>query len=262
MRQLAVVGLVILASLAGCSHLRPSPSNATPAQTPVVAPRPPGASPASSPAIESGPDANASTSSVVPATALDPNGLEPTPAPGPAAERPVAAATPDSATPGRTSPATAAAVARPPGPPASKPPSTAPVPTAPPSSTAPATSAVPAGPAAPKQPAASSAPEQPPAPPSLDLAALEQRLRDTRAIGVFTKLSLKNQVDELLGQFRAYHRGDKKLAPPQLRQRYDGLLLKVLSVLQDGDPPLAAQIWASREAIWGVLADPAKFAKI
>jgi hypothetical protein len=47
-----------------------------------------------------------------------------------------------------------------------------------------------------------------------------------------------------------------------LRQRYDGLVLKVLSVLQDGDPPLAAQVWSSREAIWGILADPAKFAKI
>jgi hypothetical protein len=110
--------------------------------------------------------------------------------------------------------------------------------------------------------AAPAAPAAPPAPPSLDLASLEQRLRDTRAIGVFTKLSLKNQVDELLGQFRAYHGGDKTIPPSVLRQRYDGLVLKVLSVLQDGDPPLAAQIWASREAIWGILSDPAKFERI
>jgi hypothetical protein len=101
-----------------------------------------------------------------------------------------------------------------------------------------------------------------PATPSLDLAALESRLKQTRAIGVFTKLSLKNQVDDLLSQFRAFH--SKKAATPlnSLRDKYDLLLLKVLSLLQDGDPDLAAAIASSREAIWGVLADPQKFAKL
>jgi hypothetical protein len=110
-----------------------------------------------------------------------------------------------------------------------------------------------------KTPAPTSAP---PAAASLDLAALETRLKDTRAIGVFTKLSLKNQVDDLLSQFRAFY--SKKAAIPlsDLRQRYDLLLIKVLSLLQDGDPDLAAAISSSREAIWGVLADPEKFAKL
>ena len=39
--------------------------------------------------------------------------------------------------------------------------------------------------------------------PPLDVAALKARLRDTHAIGVFTKLALKNQVDDLLQQFRS-----------------------------------------------------------
>jgi hypothetical protein len=91
---------------------------------------------------------------------------------------------------------------------------------------------------------------------------LEQRLRDTRAIGVFTKLSLKNQVDDLLKAFRDLYRSSNKSPPAELRQRYDGLLLKVLTLLQDGDPPLAAAIASSREAIWNILADPEQFAKI
>lgn len=98
--------------------------------------------------------------------------------------------------------------------------------------------------------------------PTLNLADLEQRLRDTRAIGVFTKLSLKNQVDDLLGAFRALYQGPNKHPPAELRQRYDLLLLKVLTLLQDGDPPLAAAIASSREAIWSILADPDKFARI
>lgn len=93
---------------------------------------------------------------------------------------------------------------------------------------------------------------------SLDLAALKERLRETKAIGVFTKLALKNQVDDLLAQFRAhYASGQNTLAA--LRQQYDMLVLKVLALLQDSDPPLARTIAGSREAIWGILADPVKF---
>jgi hypothetical protein len=94
------------------------------------------------------------------------------------------------------------------------------------------------------------------------LAGLEQRLKDTHAIGLFTKLSLKNQVDDLLGAFRAFHGGQTQPPLSDLRQRYDLLLLKVLTLLQDGDPPLASAISASREAIWVLLADRDKFQKI
>jgi hypothetical protein len=98
--------------------------------------------------------------------------------------------------------------------------------------------------------------------PSLDLKGLEQRLRDTRAIGVFTKLSLKNQMDELLAQFRAFHQGKPGVTVGQLRQKYELLLMKVVTLLQDGDPALASAVSSSREAIWDVLTDPQKFAAI
>jgi hypothetical protein len=112
-------------------------------------------------------------------------------------------------------------------------------------------------------PAAAPPPAAPsPAAPTLDLTSLEQRLRDTKAIGVFTKLSLKNQVDDLLGDFRALYKRAKPPPGPEFRQRYDLLLLKVLTLLQDGDPPLAAAISSSKEAIWNILADPDKLAKI
>jgi hypothetical protein len=91
---------------------------------------------------------------------------------------------------------------------------------------------------------------------------LETRLKETKAIGVFTKITLKNQVDDLLDQFRAYYQGRSKISLAELRQSYDMLLLKVLSLLQDGDPSLARMVVASREAIWGILADPAKFATL
>ena len=66
----------------------------------------------------------------------------------------------------------------------------------------------------------------------------------------------------LFEKFRAFYRGEAKISLPELRQRYNLLLLKVLSLLQDGDAQLAAAISSSREAIWAILADPDKFAKI
>ena len=98
--------------------------------------------------------------------------------------------------------------------------------------------------------------------PPLDVAALKARLRDTGAIGVFTKLALKNQVDDLLQQFRAHYQSGQKTSFASLRQSYNMLVLKVLSLLQDGDPSLARTISGSREAIWGILADPEKFSSI
>jgi hypothetical protein len=98
-----------------------------------------------------------------------------------------------------------------------------------------------------------------PAAAPLDLKSLEARLRQTQAIGMLTKLSLKNQVDDLLVKFRAYHQRQGTATLAELRRNYDMLLLKVLSLLQDGDPPLARDIVKSRAAIWSILEDPRKF---
>ena len=107
--------------------------------------------------------------------------------------------------------------------------------------------------------AASAASAASAAPPALDLASLEQRLRDTHAIGVFTKLSLKNQVDDLLAQFRAFYAGQGGLTLAGLRRTYELLLMKVVTLLQDEDPGLASAVTSSREAIWALLSDRNRF---
>jgi len=94
----------------------------------------------------------------------------------------------------------------------------------------------------------------------LDLSALKTRLKETKAIGVFTKLTLKNQVDDLMEKFRQHHAGKATPTLPELRRSYDLLLMKVLSLLQDDDQKLASDILSSRERIWDLLADPNKFA--
>jgi len=124
----------------------------------------------------------------------------------------------------------------------------------------------PATPASSELPRAKKSPEPTPskqaATPALDLKSLEKRLRETKAIGIFTKLSLKNQVDDLLDHCRAFHQGKGGTKLAELRQAYDLLMMKLLSLLQDSDAPLARDIVTSRETIWSLLADPAKFATL
>lgn len=112
-----------------------------------------------------------------------------------------------------------------------------------------------------KQDTTSPGTAMPKAPP-LDLASLEQRLKKTKAIGFLTKITLKNQVGDLLDQFRSFYQGTLKTDLADLRRSYDLLVLKVLSLLQDSDQRLATAIAASREAIWGILSDPVKFSKV
>jgi len=129
----------------------------------------------------------------------------------------------------------------------------------PPKASAPPTETVPRPETAPPTEAALPSPAPPATAATLDLSSLETRLRETKAIGVFTKLSLKNQVDDLLEEFREFHKSPDRSMLTRLRQAYDLLLLKVLSLLQDGDPVLARDISSSREALWSILTDPDKF---
>jgi len=94
----------------------------------------------------------------------------------------------------------------------------------------------------------------------LDLQGLEKRVRATRAISVFQKLELQREVDDLLARVRQAHSGQNS-GISTLRQPYERLIASIQSRL-GRDPQLAGEIYASREAIWGVLTDRSKFASI
>jgi hypothetical protein len=98
-----------------------------------------------------------------------------------------------------------------------------------------------------------------PAADTLDVTSLLTRLRKTKAINLRTKLAVKNESEDLMERFRAYHAQHGTATLAELRQSYDSLLLKLYSLVEDGDPPLAHDIDRSRAAIWAILTDPMKF---
>ena len=229
---LRIAGFVFLLLTAGCAGVK----ERTPPGEPVAA-RPPQADAAKEEAVVVKPEPRPAS----------PPAAEPA-APVAKADAPAAAAPPQAPAPVAVAPpkAPAPVAVTPPKPPA---------PVAPPA-------VKPSQPPAVKpSPPPVVKPSPPPAakPPPLDLAALEKRLKETSAIGVFTKLTLKNQVDELLDRFRDHYEGRVRITLAQLRQPYDTLILKLLTLLQDNDPSLARAVAESREAIWGILSDPGKF---
>ena len=216
--------IVLSLALSSCAAPRRSPESE---RQPVAQPAPATIAP-----DQSAPSAPVSPTPAAPAQPPAPPPATPKPAPPPTA------ASPATASPGAPSARSAAK----------------------PSSTAAASAPKNSAPATP--PVAKATPPEAPASPTLDLGSLEQRLKDTRAIGVFTKLSLKNQVDDLLSELRAFHSGSGKTPQAELRQKYDTLIIKVLTLLQNGDPQLATAVASSREALWAILMDPKKFSQI
>ncbi len=232
----AVVLVIVLAGCGGVKTAPPgtSPPTATQAESAKAAPAPSSVTPASPPS-PSPPSPPPPTVAAQPATV--------------AAQPPTVAAQPSTAAIEPTAPsapAPAAKAAARDEAPATKAPAKAPAAAAPS--------------AQPSKKDIAQEPEKPKAEPPLDLASLETRLKETKAIGLMTKIALKNQVDDLLNQFRAFYAGKLQATLAELRRPYDLLVLKVLSLLQDSDPTLAAAIVASREALWGILSDRAKFA--
>ena len=94
------------------------------------------------------------------------------------------------------------------------------------------------------------------------IANLVVRIRGTGAIGFFTKLALKNQIDDLLKQFREFHAEVSDIELFVLNDRFNLLLMKVITLLQDDDPKLFQDIVSARECLWMNLADPEKFARL
>ncbi|MDQ7011358.1 MAG: hypothetical protein Q9M29_06005 [Mariprofundaceae bacterium] len=84
----------------------------------------------------------------------------------------------------------------------------------------------------------------------LDMDMLVERLKQTRAIGFFTKLAIRNDVMDLIVLIDNYRK--KSVLESKLndvRARFEGLFLKIVALLEN-DPDLSRDIYLAREKIW------------
>ncbi len=83
---------------------------------------------------------------------------------------------------------------------------------------------------------------------TMDMKALGRKLRDTHALGLFTKLRLKSQADDLI------ERGRAAADRTTLRSDYDALISSVVRELRrGGDAALAGEVECARGSVWTAL---------
>lgn len=93
----------------------------------------------------------------------------------------------------------------------------------------------------------------------VNLEGLRGSLRETDAIGFMTKLSLKRELDSLLEDFGAYHKGRSNQTLPSLREKFAGLLASTLSLLREDDPRLFRKLLDAQGHLWLIVSDPVRF---
>jgi len=85
---------------------------------------------------------------------------------------------------------------------------------------------------------------------NLSLDALTERLKQSSAIGTFTKLAIRSDIIDLKDKIDSYKK--KSLLQSKLddvRASFDGLLMKIIALLS-GDPDLSRDLYTARESIW------------
>ncbi|MBL4775118.1 MAG: hypothetical protein JKY87_03575 [Mariprofundus sp.] len=84
----------------------------------------------------------------------------------------------------------------------------------------------------------------------VNVDVLKKRLRKTKAIGFFTKLTIRSDLLDLMRNIKRYRKKsilNDKLT--EVRISFDGLLLKIIALL-DQDPDLSRDLYVGREMIW------------
>jgi len=85
---------------------------------------------------------------------------------------------------------------------------------------------------------------------NVDFKVLKERLKDTDAIGFFTKLAIRNDIVDLMDKIKQYRKKSQlKAKMKEIRSSFDGLLLKIIALLE-GDPNLSRDLYVGRESIW------------
>ena len=94
------------------------------------------------------------------------------------------------------------------------------------------------------------------------LDRVEQRMRDTAAVGVVAKLTLKAELDALLAAFLRFHEGKSHYGLDDLLHRYDRLMAKTMDLVHGQDPALFALLYDIRPEMAAILTHPGHYARV
>ncbi len=93
----------------------------------------------------------------------------------------------------------------------------------------------------------------------VDLEMLGEALRGSTAVGLFEKVKLKRNIDELLTRLESWHDGKRSYTLDQLEEQYNVLLMRIASHIQHKDQVLHQQLCNAWLQIWLDLEDSGRF---
>ncbi len=91
-----------------------------------------------------------------------------------------------------------------------------------------------------------------------DFHALETKIRNSEAIDLFSKISLKIEITSLVNEAVRLHEGKSAAGLYQRKVRFEELIDRAVIMLRKGDVSLAEEVEGSREALWRFLNSPEK----
>lgn len=91
-----------------------------------------------------------------------------------------------------------------------------------------------------------------------DLGALETKIRNTDAIDLFSKISLKYEISSLIDEMARAHETRNAAGFTGQRARFERLIDRTVVMLSKGDIVFAKEVEDSREALWRFLNSPEK----
>ena len=87
----------------------------------------------------------------------------------------------------------------------------------------------------------------------VSMEVLKQRLKNSNAIGMFSKLEIRSDIVGLADDIHRYRtQGVLESRLGEVRNDFDGLIVKIVKMLE-ADPVLSRDIYAGRESIWSSL---------
>lgn len=95
-----------------------------------------------------------------------------------------------------------------------------------------------------------------------DLGTLETKIRNTDAIDLFSKVSLKYEISSLIDEMARSHETKNAAGFTKQRARFEKLVDRMVIMLRKGDLSFAKEVEDSREALWKILNSPEKLLAI
>lgn len=94
---------------------------------------------------------------------------------------------------------------------------------------------------------------------AISIEAMQKMLRRAEGIGLWTKIKLERRINRFTEDFYWYHKGANGKSLLQMRERFNALHSRVVTLLQARNPGMSKQFSDARDVLWFAYRNPGAF---